>query len=66
MIRKNALSLALAAIVALTMLVGFPAMNAIVANDHADTIYASDVPTFTATPGASADSNPSGGGNGGG
>jgi len=71
MIRKNATSLILTAILALAMLVGLPIANAA---NHASTIPAGqssiilsdDVPTPTPTPIGQSDSGVSGGGNGGG
>jgi len=71
MIRKKALSLILAAVMALTVLVSLPAMNSIragsTAENHSRVVLADNYPTPTATPiGAQTDSGESGNGNGGG
>lgn len=70
MIRKNAVSLILTAVLALAILATVPVANATnhtpaVSGNHSS-ILADEIPTPTPTPGPSTDSGVSGGGNGGG
>lgn len=69
MIRKNAIYLILAIVLALTILAGLPPASAAdrgpISSNHSS-ILADDLPTPTPTLDAGTDSNPSGGGNGGG
>jgi len=72
MIRKKALSVLLTVTVLLTVLFSATAMSmtrrdSTALGSHANSVLAEEIPTPTATPGgAGTDSNPSGGGNGGG
>ena len=65
MIRKNAVSLILTAILALSLLIALPITNSTAVDNYNRVVQADGFPTPTPTA-AGTDSNPSGGGNGGG
>jgi hypothetical protein len=66
MIRKNAVSLILTAILALSIVIALPITNSTAADHHSRVVHADNFPTPTPTDEASTNSNPSAGGNGGG